>query len=596
MPHQPSQDLEARFSVFLNPIRDLTKNWEVDIAKYLEDYLVELSEIQITFDGGVTVMNFAEAAMLIQGSATVYSKKVEFLWQMVLQMLDLLSSKRNLDLGDEESHKTGATGRSSKSSPILNFERVNKGSIGKNIDLKLEDEVDEKKSEFKFLPAVPLHLVEKESEKSTTHVTLYLKNKEPFGNKDDYRINRSYLAPSGLLCLDLPLEFLQQNLGQKVVSDGEANESVAGFFNNDSVLDEPVVLPEVNEEAVPDVDMAEDDVDHGGGIENNEEVENMEVDAPMDLDPGEDLPPENPVLNDEGNDPVSESVEETLDKDPNEVETLNGRYGLRRKVSKEKIVDIIKLTDPLKPLIPILKPQREDLLGLDVYVNPFLAVVIRRCFKQKKSRTRSKALKEVDNLAAKTISVEEFITKDLARLIANNNNNNSDSKLGPNVNAKLLQELTNENKKKQEKVKKEKLKDLPHENEDFGDEKGSVEQAGMAAVEGGDIEDYDDNDAIPNLDFENIDDGNNFDLPEPHPNSDIETPFGIIRIGDDDESDGNSSRTLNDSMLYEPGSDYEALVQKWVSDYIANAQEHVVSSDLGTKGKSLEKDHNTKTR
>ncbi|KAB7506460.1 Condensin-2 complex subunit H2 [Armadillidium nasatum] len=67
MPHQPSQDLEARFSVFLNPIRDLTKNWEVDIAK--------LSEIQITFDGGVTVMNFAEAAMLIQGSATVYSKK-----------------------------------------------------------------------------------------------------------------------------------------------------------------------------------------------------------------------------------------------------------------------------------------------------------------------------------------------------------------------------------------------------------------------------------------------------------------------------------------------------------------------------------------
>lgn len=28
-----SQELDARFSVFLNPIRDLTKNWEVDIAK-----------------------------------------------------------------------------------------------------------------------------------------------------------------------------------------------------------------------------------------------------------------------------------------------------------------------------------------------------------------------------------------------------------------------------------------------------------------------------------------------------------------------------------------------------------------------------------
>ncbi|KAF2345315.1 Condensin II complex subunit H2 N-terminal [Trinorchestia longiramus] len=76
MPLPSTQDLDARFSVFLNPIRDLTKNWEVDIAKYLEEYLEELAEVQITFDGGETMMNFAEAAMLIQGSATVYSKKV----------------------------------------------------------------------------------------------------------------------------------------------------------------------------------------------------------------------------------------------------------------------------------------------------------------------------------------------------------------------------------------------------------------------------------------------------------------------------------------------------------------------------------------
>lgn len=82
-------------------------------------------------------------------------------------------------------------------------------------------------------------------------------------------------------------------------------------------------------------------------------------------------------------------------------------------------------------------------------------------------------------------------------------------------------------------------------------------------------------------DFENIGGGDNFDLPDPHQNTEIETPFGVIRIGgDDEESDGNSTKTLNDSMLYEPGSDYEALVQKWVSEYIANAQEHVVSSDI----------------
>ena len=35
-----------------------------------------MEQIRISFDGGQTVMNFAEAALLIQGSACIYSKKV----------------------------------------------------------------------------------------------------------------------------------------------------------------------------------------------------------------------------------------------------------------------------------------------------------------------------------------------------------------------------------------------------------------------------------------------------------------------------------------------------------------------------------------
>jgi condensin-2 complex subunit H2 len=37
-----------------------------------------MEQIKISFDGGQTVMNFAEAALLIQGSACIYSKKVIF--------------------------------------------------------------------------------------------------------------------------------------------------------------------------------------------------------------------------------------------------------------------------------------------------------------------------------------------------------------------------------------------------------------------------------------------------------------------------------------------------------------------------------------
>lgn len=44
--------------------------------QYLEEYLEDLAGVTLSLDGGVTSMNFAEAAMLIQGSVTVYSKKV----------------------------------------------------------------------------------------------------------------------------------------------------------------------------------------------------------------------------------------------------------------------------------------------------------------------------------------------------------------------------------------------------------------------------------------------------------------------------------------------------------------------------------------
>jgi condensin-2 complex subunit H2 len=85
---------QSRFAYLLEPIRDLTKNWEVDVARQLDDYLSEIAEITISFDGGATQLNFAEAALLIQGSACIYSRKVEYLHALVYQTLDLISSNR----------------------------------------------------------------------------------------------------------------------------------------------------------------------------------------------------------------------------------------------------------------------------------------------------------------------------------------------------------------------------------------------------------------------------------------------------------------------------------------------------------------------
>ena len=36
------KELQSRFAHLLQPIRDLTKNWDVDVASQLEEYLTEV--------------------------------------------------------------------------------------------------------------------------------------------------------------------------------------------------------------------------------------------------------------------------------------------------------------------------------------------------------------------------------------------------------------------------------------------------------------------------------------------------------------------------------------------------------------------------
>ena len=36
-------DIEARYAHLLNPIRDIAKNWDVDIASCLEEYISEVT-------------------------------------------------------------------------------------------------------------------------------------------------------------------------------------------------------------------------------------------------------------------------------------------------------------------------------------------------------------------------------------------------------------------------------------------------------------------------------------------------------------------------------------------------------------------------
>ena len=81
-------DGHAGFGHLIQPIRDIVENWNIDIADELSDYLQELEKLKISFDGGDSTLNFAEAAMVIQGSACIYSKKVEYLYALIRQTLN----------------------------------------------------------------------------------------------------------------------------------------------------------------------------------------------------------------------------------------------------------------------------------------------------------------------------------------------------------------------------------------------------------------------------------------------------------------------------------------------------------------------------
>jgi hypothetical protein len=101
------EDRRNRFGHLLKPIRDLAENFNIDLANELEDYLDDLESITISFsdEEGIKKLNFAEAALLIRGSSLIYSKKVDYLYDLVFKVLDSVTAQRDkrirVDLHDD---------------------------------------------------------------------------------------------------------------------------------------------------------------------------------------------------------------------------------------------------------------------------------------------------------------------------------------------------------------------------------------------------------------------------------------------------------------------------------------------------------------
>ncbi|XP_059793282.1 condensin-2 complex subunit H2 isoform X8 [Balaenoptera ricei] len=194
------EDVEARFAHLLQPIRDLTKNWEVDVAAQLGEYLEELDQICISFDEGKTTMNFAEAALLVQGSACVYSKKVEYLYSLVYQALDFISGKKRAKQlsCEREDGPTGDAGSRAPQEVEYEFLSLDDLSDSRaNVDLRS----DQAPSETLIVPLLPMALVAPdETEKNSN--PLYSCRGEVLASRKDFRMNTCTPHPRGAFMLE----------------------------------------------------------------------------------------------------------------------------------------------------------------------------------------------------------------------------------------------------------------------------------------------------------------------------------------------------------------------------------------------------------
>ncbi|XP_044633031.1 condensin-2 complex subunit H2 isoform X2 [Equus asinus] len=278
------EDVEARFAHLLQPIRDLTKNWEVDVAAQLGEYLEELDQICISFDEGKTTMNFIEAALLIQGSACVYSKKpgwqdlcwrlwmlvwkalwralehgggpllsvsspsvsgcqVEYLYSLVYQALDFISGKKRAKQLSSV-REDGASGDASSRAPqevedeFLSLDDLPDSRA--NVDLRN----DQASSEVLIVPLLPMALVAPD-EVEKNESPLYSCHGEVLASRKDFRMNTCTPHPRGAFMLEpvgmSPMETLLLR-NQKEAERAEEQPVEV------SVCSSPVPAPSISQE------------------------------------------------------------------------------------------------------------------------------------------------------------------------------------------------------------------------------------------------------------------------------------------------------------------------------------------------------------
>ncbi|XP_063381633.1 uncharacterized protein LOC134668084 [Cydia fagiglandana] len=132
-----SQRLEQIVAELMRPIGDLRRSFDTDLCALLEEYLTEagLHALEAEIPGSqVVAPNFAELALLLQQSANIYGRKVDLLYQHVLECSESLhTNTENNDTShaeadpeaEAESPSAATTNRRKRRASVAGWARIN---------------------------------------------------------------------------------------------------------------------------------------------------------------------------------------------------------------------------------------------------------------------------------------------------------------------------------------------------------------------------------------------------------------------------------------------------------------------------------------
>ncbi|XP_076114530.1 condensin-2 complex subunit H2-like [Mytilus galloprovincialis] len=529
---QTQGDLETRFSQLIQPIRDLTKNWDVNIAEQLEDYLSELEKVTITFDGGLTTMNFAEAAMVIQGSACVYSKKVEYLYTLVYQTLDLLANKKKQKTGNEDgnNNEDDQGDNDGEDEEFLTLDDIQEH---KNIVLK--EESDDKC--IPPIPQMPLSLIPfDDCDKGDK--PLLSKSGEVLASRNDFKMNTCSVHTTGTLLLDMThLALLKKSLQMS-------------FSTHESMHIDPHLTDSEPNSIPNNVDQANMSVDH----DDNDNAFEPPLEDLMDMPQSDDInmPPTDEVDGGPHVEEVHQNAMETGDAATEDIVEL-------KRSSRNKQVKLI----PPKQIVNLWEPIDPHDAG-KIVERPFKKgtsfLRIPACLEDPTSKKRKRR-----PAPPKQLPLTEFIMQQ----------NSQRSKFPKN---KLKCPTFPEFEQKYYEEYKRRLS--IHKNE-----------RKLRTFIQEDIEEEEEEDDVENMIDDPIDEGLGFDAGD---NVDLdESPliddklFQAMELAMESHHGGfEVSRRMSEAQVIDKStviSDYEELVRQHVDQYLASAQEYAQITELSQR-------------